>query len=90
MDGSNAFKLPSNVPQDLQLIQDLIGDLVPLLSASKPVASITSQNKAEDDIEGSDSDADSEKEVEADILAGLDDEVEGASGYVWLVQVSVC
>lgn len=90
MDGDSVFKIPSGVPQDLQLIQDLIGDLVPIPSLSKPATSVAPPQKLEADDGGSDSDADSEQEVEADILRGLDDEVEEASGYVQFVRVSVC
>lgn len=92
MEGGIAFKAPSNVPQDLLLIQDLIGDLVPEPSLSKPPTEATQTQKIgapKDDDNDSGSDADSEKEVEADILVGLD-EAEEPSGYVRSVQVSIC
>ena len=91
MDGNSVFKIPSGVPQDLQLIQDLIGDLVPTPSLNKPAASVAPPQKLGGDDGGSDSDADSEQEVEADILGGLDDEVEEeALGYVQSVRAPVC
>ena len=89
MDGDSAFRVPSSIPQDLQLIQDLIGDLVPIPSSAKPVILAQTLQKSDDGGEGSDSDADSEQEVEADILGALDDEVEEASGYAQFTQVSV-
>lgn len=67
VDDENEFKIPSIIPQDLQLIQDIIGEL----PVSKP--HIANVPKVEDDegIESSDNDTDSEKEVEDDILAGV-------------------
>ncbi|KAI0652502.1 Gar1/Naf1 RNA binding region-domain-containing protein [Trametes meyenii] len=63
------FIVPSAVPQDLQLIQDIIGDIkVP--ASSEP----HSKNIGEDHDHGTDSDTDSEKEVEADILGDAEDE----------------
>ncbi|EIW64159.1 NAF1-domain-containing protein [Trametes versicolor FP-101664 SS1] len=65
-----SFALPSVVPQDLQLIQDIIGvvpDPVPSKTAEPPTADSDHEH-------GTDSDTDSEKEVEADILGGVEDE----------------
>lgn len=68
-----SFALPSVVPQDLQLIQDIIG------VAPAPAPGKTAQSSiADSDHEhGTDSDTDSEKEVEADILGGVEDEDTG-------------
>ncbi|KAL7285083.1 hypothetical protein ACG7TL_000175 [Trametes sanguinea] len=64
-----SFAVPSAIPQDLQLIQELIGD-IPL-----PTASAAKADEAYSDHDhGTDSDTDSEKEVEADILGGLEDD----------------
>lgn len=87
-----AFKAPSNVPQDLQIIQDLIGDLIYIPSSSKPptqAAEIQNVGKTLMADRDSDSDADSEREVEADILVGLDDEAEDPSVYVQSSQVPI-
>ncbi|KAI0094439.1 Gar1/Naf1 RNA binding region-domain-containing protein [Irpex rosettiformis] len=65
------FKIPSIIPQDLQIIQDLVGELPQPLKAEVVV-----KPKVEDeDILSSDNeDGQSEKEVEADILGALDDD----------------
>ena len=81
MDVGTAFKVPSIIPQDLQLIQDIVGD-VPIPSTSKAPA-LPSEVQIHEAVDDSDSDADSEQEVEAGILAGVDeDEAEEPSGYV--------
>jgi H/ACA ribonucleoprotein complex non-core subunit NAF1 len=74
------FRTPSLIPQDLQLIRDIVGDLPPHKDS---VVSL----KVEDDsiLSSDDEDATSEKEVEADILRGLDDEEDPIdSSCVWL------
>lgn len=68
-----SFALPAVVPQDLQLIQDIIG-AVPGPAPSKPAELSTADPDHE---HGTDSDTDSEKEVEADILGGVEDEDTG-------------
>ncbi|KAI0640066.1 Gar1/Naf1 RNA binding region-domain-containing protein [Trametes polyzona] len=70
-----SFAVPSAIPQDLQLIQDLIGD-IPVPATSKAVVE---EPVYSDHDHGTDSDTDSEKEVEADILCGVDDEDEGVT-----------
>jgi H/ACA ribonucleoprotein complex non-core subunit NAF1 len=65
------FKVPSTIPQDLLLIQDLIGTLPPLTVASKHIADLL--NSSDDSIASTDGEAESEDEVEAD-LAPRDDE----------------
>ena len=65
------FKVPSNVPQDLQFIQDIIGELPPPAPVQKPSTPPPSTVSHDENIDSSDSDADSEKEVEADILTGI-------------------
>ncbi|GJE89576.1 Gar1 and Med15 domain-containing protein [Phanerochaete sordida] len=73
------FKVPSAIPQDLQIIQDLIGELSPL-PESKPAAA---EPVLRDNIDasvassGDDSDADSEREVEENILGQLDSDEDG-------------
>ncbi|KAI0078859.1 NAF1-domain-containing protein, partial [Panus rudis PR-1116 ss-1] len=64
------FKMPSVVPQDLQLIQEMIGDtpIVPQRKTPEPI------HIPDDDIESSDSDTDSEREVEANIFTGAEGE----------------
>ncbi|KAI0354589.1 NAF1-domain-containing protein [Trametes cingulata] len=66
-----SFAVPSAIPQDLQLIQDLIGD-IPVPPSSK----VIEEPAYSDHDHGTDSDTDSEKEVEADILGGVEDEDE--------------
>ncbi|KAJ3480421.1 hypothetical protein NLI96_g8366 [Meripilus lineatus] len=68
MEEDHEFKMPSMIPQDLQLIQDLIGDDIP-----KPLPIISATAKIEVEA-SSDDDSDSEKEVEANILGGIEDE----------------
>ncbi|KAK7695069.1 hypothetical protein QCA50_002259 [Cerrena zonata] len=73
------FKIPSDVPQDLQLIQDIIGDL-PVSPVHKTPSPQPPPASHHEDIDSSDDDADSEKEVEADILSGIpEDEDENGS-----------
>ena len=64
------FKIPPLIPQDLQLIQDIIGELPP----SRELA--INLKVQDDSILSSDDDDDnaSEKEVEANIFGGLDDD----------------
>ncbi|OCH86658.1 NAF1-domain-containing protein [Obba rivulosa] len=72
-----AFKVPSIVPQDLQIIRDIVGELPTASSSKAPAAS---QPEDDHEIASSDSDSDSEREVEADILNGpLDDDVPAPS-----------
>ncbi|KAI0828857.1 Gar1/Naf1 RNA binding region-domain-containing protein [Trametes gibbosa] len=66
------FALPSVIPQDLQLIHELVGD-IPVQVTSKIVEPAVDS----DHDHGTDSDTDSEKEVEADILGGVDDDEDG-------------
>lgn len=66
-----SFAVPSSIPQDLQLIQDILGDLPSSHIAPKVQQSLREQNF--DDEHGTDSDTDSEKEVEADILGDVED-----------------
>lgn len=88
-DEDAAFKVPALIPQDLQLIQDIIGDFQPPLQAKPPVASAPQfslpgvkpprkvvEDKA-DDIDSSGDDTDSEREVEDDILAVVDEDEDG-------------
>lgn len=80
------FKVPSLLPQDLQLIQDLVGEIpppTPPLRLSKSASPVPLVPREEDSIDSSDeSDNDSEREVEADILAGLDDDEDENSPHV--------
>lgn len=67
------FKLPSLIPQDLQLIQDLVADF----TTTKEPEGAASRPADDDSILSSDEDgANSEREVEADILGTPDDEEE--------------
>lgn len=72
------FKIPLSIPQDLKLIQDIIGEIpTPPLRSTESAGPILLHPTGDDPIDSSDeSDADSEREVEANILAGLDDEDE--------------
>ena len=61
------FAVPSAVPQDLQLIQDIVGQIPP------PTAKNPSDYSTYSDHDhGTDSETDSEQEVEADILGGAE------------------
>ena len=74
------FKIPSTIPQDLQIIQDIIGEIpgaTPPLRSSKSTSPVPLRSIADDSIDSSDeSDTDSEREVEANILEGIEDEDE--------------
>ncbi|KAH9849222.1 Gar1/Naf1 RNA binding region-domain-containing protein [Lenzites betulinus] len=72
-----SFALPSVIPQDLQLIQDLVGE-IPEPSTSKIIETPVDS----DHDHGTDSDTDSEKEVEADILGSIDDDEDGMRAQV--------
>ena len=69
------FAVPSAIPQDLQLIQDLIG-VIPVPSTSN----LSESSTRSDPDHGTDSDTDSEQEVEAGIL--VDVREEDANTYV--------
>ena len=77
------FKAPSIIPQDLQLIQDIIGQISPSppppLRSSQSSSPVPPRTESNDSIDSSvDGDEDSEREVEADILSGaLDEDDEG-------------
>lgn len=74
------FKVPSLIPQDLQLIQDIVG--VPPIPSHQSERLAANHKHDEDSILSSDEDdAASEKEVEADILGVPDDEDSGADMY---------
>lgn len=62
------FKVPSTVPQDLLLIQDLIGIIPPLTVSAKHVPD--SLDSSDDSIASTDGEVESEDEVEADLAPG--------------------
>ena len=72
----DAFKVPQAIPQDLLLIQDIIGPLkasepaVTPLSLQSQVASTSIVGKEEDDIGSSGEENDSEDEIAADLITG--------------------
>ncbi|KAI0785386.1 Gar1/Naf1 RNA binding region-domain-containing protein [Irpex lacteus] len=74
------FKVPSIVPQDLQIIQDIVGEL-PQPLKEEEVDTKTKLEDEDDILSSDDEGAQSEKEVEADILGALDDEDEEPSPY---------
>ena len=77
MDSQHEFKMPSIIPQDLRLIQDLIGDEIlkpPPVNTTALATAIPIKIKSDEDSSDDEDDSDSEKEVEANILADLDDE----------------
>ncbi|KAL4253570.1 H/ACA ribonucleoprotein complex non-core subunit NAF1 [Abortiporus biennis] len=86
MNSENYFKVPSHIPQDLLLIHDLVGDIptIPIVQHKTPPptkVSLSESKKVDNyDDEASsndgDDDADSEKEVEDNILGGLADDEE--------------
>lgn len=65
------FKVPSTVPQDLLLIQDLIGTIPPVPVAEKCVPD--SLDSSDDSIASTDSEVESEDEVEAGLAPHDDD-----------------
>lgn len=72
------FKVPSLIPQDLQLIQDIVGELpAPSHRITSPPKPSEHQDESDSILSSDNEDASSEKEVEADIL-GVPDEEEGS------------
>ncbi|KAH9041340.1 NAF1-domain-containing protein [Lactarius pseudohatsudake] len=71
--GNEGFKIPSRIPQDLLLIQDLIGPVVPLARPTPPV-------DVDDSVDSSGESADSADEVEANLISvGIKSEREDVS-----------
>jgi H/ACA ribonucleoprotein complex non-core subunit NAF1 len=74
----DTFKVPQSIPQDLLLIQELIGAPQPSTSVPQPLVEpppIPSPSKPEapqdnDDISSSGEDTDSEDEIATDLIAG--------------------
>jgi H/ACA ribonucleoprotein complex non-core subunit NAF1 len=58
------FKIPSTVPQDILLIQDIIGPLIPTQPLTPPAAD------PDDSVDSSGESTDSAEEVEANLLVG--------------------
>jgi H/ACA ribonucleoprotein complex non-core subunit NAF1 len=58
------FKIPSSIPQDILLIQDLVGPIIP---STQPVTS--SETDLADSIDSSGESADSVEEVEANLIS---------------------
>ena len=69
------FVVPSLLPQDLQIIQDIVGQLPP-----DPVAQKVVEPALSDHDHGTDSETDSEQEVEDGILGDIAEE--GSERYV--------
>ena len=57
------FKVPSSIPQDILLIQDLVGPVIP---PTKPVTSL--ETDLDDSIDSSGESTDSAEEVEANLI----------------------
>ncbi|KAH9070702.1 NAF1-domain-containing protein [Lactarius deliciosus] len=71
--GNEGFKIPSRIPQDLLLIQDLIGAVVPPARPTPPV-------DVDDSVDSSGESADSADEVEANLISvGIKSEREDVS-----------
>lgn len=66
------------IPQDLQIIQDLIGELPPPPVSKLATPELVPQNHTDNSVDSSDaaSEADSEKEVEENIFGQLDTDEE--------------
>jgi H/ACA ribonucleoprotein complex non-core subunit NAF1 len=80
----DVFKKPLDLPQDLLLIQDLIG--VPDTRPPPPPPQIPkveahTESTDDDDISSSDSDVASEDEIEAELVGGQDKD-NGSDQYV--------
>jgi H/ACA ribonucleoprotein complex non-core subunit NAF1 len=58
------FKIPSSIPQDILLIQDLVGPIVPSAQAVTP-----SETDSVDSIDSSGESTDSVEEVEANLIS---------------------
>ena len=93
MDDSDAFKVPSLLPQDLQIIQELVGR-IPKPEPVEPELVVTKAEESESitsSSDGEDSDGEnSETEVEAGILAVEAEESDGIKLYVILFSTGVC
>ncbi|KAF5368611.1 hypothetical protein D9758_002207 [Tetrapyrgos nigripes] len=89
----DAFKAPSNLPQDLLLIQSIVGTVPPAKQQTKPIAK-AGEVEQESDIDSSGSDTDSEDEIEAQLVANVEDNGEEPSSYVisdfYLYQLPTC
>lgn len=70
--------IPSAIPQDLRIIQDLIGELPPPTVSKLATPEPVPRNDIDDSVDSSDaeSDTDSEREVEKNILGQLDSDEE--------------
>jgi H/ACA ribonucleoprotein complex non-core subunit NAF1 len=60
----DGFKIPSSIPQDILLIQNLVG---PIVTATRPVTSL--ETDSVDSIDSSGESTDSVEEVEANIIS---------------------
>lgn len=78
MSGNLQFRVPQSIPQDLLLIQDIVGEL-PTTQALKVQKQVVKTRDEAEDISSSGSESDSEdelEEVEADLIVKVDDEEE--------------
>jgi H/ACA ribonucleoprotein complex non-core subunit NAF1 len=80
----DAFKVPPNIPQDLLLIQSIVGTVPPVQQQSKPIAKAV-EAEQDSDIESSGSETDSEDEIEAQLVADVEDNGEEPSSYATLL-----
>jgi hypothetical protein len=58
------FKVPSSIPQDILLIQDLVGPVIPLTKPGAPL-----ETDSDDCIDSSGESTDSAEEVEANLIS---------------------
>jgi hypothetical protein len=74
----DVFKVPANLPQDLLLIQDLVGEpTVPApTTASARILSHKTEDDEDEDIHSSESEIDSEDEIAADLAKTEDVDVQ--------------
>jgi H/ACA ribonucleoprotein complex non-core subunit NAF1 len=70
------FKIPSTIPQDLLLIQDLIGPIVP---PTQPLAADT-----DDSVDSSGESTDSVEEVEANLISVAGKSKRSVSYFIYL------
>ncbi|KAF8971696.1 Gar1/Naf1 RNA binding region-domain-containing protein [Flammula alnicola] len=66
----DAFKVPQAIPQDLLLIQEIVGILKPQPQPSQFSVPTETQANENDDISSSDEENDSEDEIAADLITG--------------------
>jgi len=70
---NEGFKIPSSIPQDILLIQDLVGPMIPSTQQVDPL-----ETDSVDSINSSGESTDSIEEVEADLIFSAREDISGS------------